>query len=97
VRWLLLCVTLATFVAGCPKPSPPPVTPSYDAAACTSTPAVCAYCAHMRQLGCPEGGDTPNGSSCEAVTENVQAVGYAAMDLACRTSKDSCAEVNRCR
>lgn len=88
-------------LAGCPKPpTPPPVRPdAADAApaACASTPAICAYCARMRALGCAEGHPTPNGQPCEVVTENVQGLPYAAMDLGCRTGASSCAAANGCK
>lgn len=96
----VLLLLAATALLGCPKPLPNPVSPDAADAAppvCTSTPAICAYCAHMRALGCDEGRPTPKGQSCEVVTENVQAAPYAAMDLACRTAKGSCAAANQCR
>ncbi len=99
-RLLLLAVCLFVICAApaCPSPAPPaPNPPPPVPAACDSTPAICAYCDHMRALGCPEGKATPKGAPCEAVTENVQAIAYAAMDLSCRTTARSCDDANRCR
>lgn len=97
---LLICAVL--LLAACPAPpAPGPVTPppapAYDGGACASTPTICAYCARMRALGCPEAQATPSGKSCEVVTENTQAVPYAAMDLTCRIGAGDCASANRCR
>jgi len=94
-RGFLGLIMLAA-LAGCPKPVPPPVNPTPDAAdaapaVCTAAADVCAYCAHMRALRCPEGQATPKGASCEDVTTNVQSLDYARMDLACRTKAGSCA------
>ena len=94
---LVFAVCLAHL--GCPKPQPVPLHPdAADGAACNAAPDVCGYCAHMRALGCREGGNTPAGASCEAVTTTVQKQPIAAMDLGCRTRAGSCDDANnRCR
>jgi hypothetical protein len=85
-------------LGGCPKPSPNPAYPdaSDAAAACTAAADVCAYCAHMRSLGCEEGRPTASGASCETVTANVQRNGFIAMDLACR-ARVSCQRQSDCK
>lgn len=97
----VIVLTLMVAIAGCPKPPPNPGYPDADAAAdarrCHAAPAICLYCARMRQIGCDEGKPSPNGASCETVTTNVQAVPYAAMDLVCRTRAGDCKTANACR
>jgi uncharacterized protein YijF (DUF1287 family) len=95
----VLLAVAAALVGGCQKPVPAPVHPdaSDAAAACTARASVCAYCARMRDLHCPEGQPTAAGASCEDVTENTLRMGIFTLDLACRTRATTCVASNACQ
>ncbi len=78
---------------GCPSTPPaPPPQPVGDAG-----PGTCrGVCERMRSLSCPAGAPTAEGEPCETVCENVQASGFIAWDLGCRTSAPSCEAMDRC-
>lgn len=99
MRRAFAAFALALVLSACPKPVPAPVTPdgSDAAVACVGGDLVCAYCRHMRELGCPEARNTPAGATCETVTANVQRSGIIAMDLACRTEAGTCKKADECR
>ena len=80
---------LLVLLAGCPLPDPVEPTPVYG--------ATCAdVCAHAAELGCPSAEPTPDGASCEAVCESVQASGIVRWDLGCRAAARTCEDADVC-
>lgn len=90
-----LALVTGLLVAGCPLPGPPeppgpPPGPHPQGATCVTA------CAKLNELGCPEGEPTPDGKSCEAVCENVQASGIISWNLDCRSVITECGQTDSC-
>lgn len=86
---------LALLLTGCP-PTVEPDLPSGPAPE-AGTPADCAdACAHLRELGCPEGAPTPAGGTCEAVCENAEGSGAVTLDPVCVGTITTCAALEQC-
>ena len=75
-----------------PSPSPKPerpIPPSQDSAK--------DVCDAWRRLGCEEGGETPEGVSCETVVRNAADEGIdLAGDVTCIVKAESCAQARKC-
>lgn len=86
---LLLVVLAVAGCSGCPAPDAPlrPVQP-------TDTPSCAAACAHLKDLGCPEGkGSTPSDpNSCQNDCEYVQKNGLS-IRPSCWVNIKSCEEL----
>ena len=76
--------------ASAPPPTPPPP-PAPGVVSCED------YCRHLRdELHCPQGENTKDGGTCEAVCENIAMSGYVQNQRACSMAAKTCAEVDRC-
>ena len=84
MKRLLLLLAL---VAGCPIP--PPVPPP-GSATCGDV------CKRLAELECPAAKPTPNGVSCTAVCENVQASNLIRWNLDCMAAALTCETADRC-
>jgi hypothetical protein len=80
---ILLAFHFLANVAGCP-------------ATTTSTATCAAVCAKGAEIGCVFAKPTPKGATCETVCANLQASGLPAWDLACRSTKTTCAAMDAC-
>ena len=83
-----LLTILFLFIGAC-HPVPDPVMPVTDAT-CSQV------CNRGRELDCEFSKDTPAGSRCEDVCQNVMDSGIVTWDLDCMASSGSCEELNRC-
>jgi hypothetical protein len=70
-----------------PTPAPPPVP--------DGEPTCATACKRMQDLSCPEGGSTPDGSSCLNVCWDAEANGLP-QPLRCLTEAASCDAAGRC-
>ena len=86
----------ALFLLGCPiipdpvEPGPIPPEPRPSGASCTT------MCDNMRELHCEAAKPTAGGASCEDVCENVQSSGIISWNLECRSSANTCEDVDNC-
>lgn len=54
-----------------------------------------AACEHLRELGCPEGDDLPDGTTCEDFCVESQKNGFP-LNPTCVKGISSCLEINDC-
>jgi hypothetical protein len=80
---------LAFLLCGCDliKPPAPPVPPG--------TPTCATACKRMQDLQCPEGGNTPAGSSCLNVCWDAETNGLT-LPVRCLTEAADCDAAQRC-
>lgn len=73
---------------GCKPLTPPPVVVQPD-----DTESCASACAHLRSLGCPEGDDLADGSSCVKFCVDTQVSGHA-LAPSCVVTIQTCEELN---
>ena len=91
MKRLILALVFCSSCAGCP-PTP---TPSPDAAAHYSCVTVCQ---RGTEMGCRWADATPAGTDCYSVCANAMTFARSGIgwDLACRSTAQTCAAVDKC-
>jgi hypothetical protein len=95
VAVIAFCLTMAAlfFIAGCPRPIPPPVPPAdVDAGVATCETA----CARLQAMGCRSGDPTPRGAPCVEVCRNTEESGLVSWGVECVTRAMSCSSADTC-
>lgn len=91
-RHVTLALLVGALLAACGAFNPPDPRPPVPRPIATCPGA----CETLRRLGCEAGEDTPAGSTCEEVCENLRSSGIVSWDLRCMASAESCEETEEC-